>query len=63
MKRILLVLTVALVMAAMMAATVSVAFADIRCSKERGVTTCQHGNAGKITEQHHGAPGSHGSAV
>jgi hypothetical protein len=63
MKRIIMMLTVALVMAAIMALTVSSAFADIRCSKQKGVTTCQHGNAGKITEQHHGAPGSNGSAV
>lgn len=62
-KRVLLVLVVALVVMVMMLLTLSSAFADIRCSKERGITTCQHGNAGKVTERHHGAPGSNGKAV
>ena len=61
--RMLLVLTVALLMAAMTAITVSAAFADIRCSKDRGISTCQHGNAGKVESQHHGAPNSNGSDV
>jgi len=59
----LLVLTVALLMVAMMAVTVSSAFADIRCSKDKGISTCRHGNAGKIESQHHGAPNSNGSEV
>jgi hypothetical protein len=50
-------------MAAMTAITVSSAFADIRCSKDRGISTCQHGNAGKVESQHHGAPNSNGSDV
>jgi hypothetical protein len=63
MKRIILMLALTALLVVALSLSAVTAFADIRCDKERGVTTCQHGNAGKVTEQHHGAPGSQGSAV
>ena len=62
-KRITMLIAAALLALTMAFAMAAPSFADVRCDKERGITTCQHGNAGSITEQHHGAEGSSGSSV
>ena len=63
MKRILLVLTVALMMAAMMAAMVAPAFAKHAQTFSHGQTATYQGNSTNSPQIscHHGSPGSNGS--
>jgi len=63
MRRIIIILALTALMVVALSLSIVTASADLRCDQEKGITTCQHGNEGKITEQHHGAEGSHGKEV